>query len=223
MALRHRRAACALWLLGENCGHGADQDCAGSTTCILMLHPLDPPAGMALLLLAATTTQDDSAAQPAGQEPTSSRQDHWQVRDEEPSVRCRMSGICDGAPPPVSCADSPPPDYRSLGAAERDAVLACITDPGQRAAEIAEAAAWSWQGYRRVGSGGRAGGGGRGTYASAISTPANLPSTRPSCHWASPQYLSAWFVRSTLPSNNGAVAARAAPPLLHSQPPRPPL
>lgn len=119
-----------------------------------MLHPLDPHAGSALLLL-ATSTQDDSAAQPAGQEPTSSRQTHWQGRDEEPSVRCRMSGICDGAPPPGSCADSPPPEYRSLGAAERDVVLACITDPGQRAAEIAEAAAWSWQGYRRVGLGAR--------------------------------------------------------------------
>ena len=70
---------------------------------------------------------------------------------DDDSVRCRLSGICEQPFPAAvgSCpANLTAAEYELLGASQRDAVLACISDPAERAAKVVEAVAWSWKGYR---------------------------------------------------------------------------
>lgn len=58
------------------------------------------------------------------------------------SVRCRLSGICDGPLP--ACNGT------AVGGAaqQRQDLLACITDDEGRAAAVREAARHAWTGYR---------------------------------------------------------------------------
>ena len=49
------------------------------------------------------------------------------------SVRCRMSGICEGA---LACQPS------------SEEVLGCITNSTERQGKVKDAMLWSWQGYR---------------------------------------------------------------------------
>ena len=69
-------------------------------------------------------------------------------------MRCRFSGICEGAAARAHCASrhpSPPsPSTADSGAlaAARDAQLACTLSPAGRAAKVRDAAAWAWKGYR---------------------------------------------------------------------------
>lgn len=55
------------------------------------------------------------------------------VLDE--SVRCRMSGICEGS---LACKPG------------SDEVLGCITNSTERQGKVKEAMLWSWKGYRYV-------------------------------------------------------------------------
>ena len=54
-----------------------------------------------------------------------------QALDE--SVRCRMSGICEGS---LACKPG------------SDEVLGCITNSTERQGKVKDAMLWSWQGYR---------------------------------------------------------------------------
>ena len=49
------------------------------------------------------------------------------------SVRCRMSGICEGA---LACQPG------------SEEVLGCVTNSTERQAKVKDAMLWSWQGYR---------------------------------------------------------------------------
>jgi mannosyl-oligosaccharide alpha-1,2-mannosidase len=67
-----------------------------------------------------------------------------------------MSGICEGpaarqhCPAAAAAAARPPPGAPTDDglAAARDAELACVVDPSERAQRVREAAAWTWKGYR---------------------------------------------------------------------------
>ena len=70
--------------------------------------------------------------------------------NEDDSARCRLSGICEGSPTPTECAQHPPPLTSSPSfdiAARRDAQLACIFTPQERAQRVRDAAKWTWKGY----------------------------------------------------------------------------
>lgn len=58
------------------------------------------------------------------------------------SVRCRLSGICEG--PPTGCDGSS--DAREEE--DADARLACLTGDAERAAAVQQAARHAWGGYR---------------------------------------------------------------------------
>lgn len=60
------------------------------------------------------------------------------------SVRCRLSGICEG--PPTGCDGSS--DARAEE--DADARLACLTGDAERAAAVQQAARHAWGGYRRA-------------------------------------------------------------------------
>ena len=60
------------------------------------------------------------------------------------SVRCRMSGICEGA---LACPpDSGQPSSRQLPGTEE--LLGCITKSTERQGKVVEAMLWTWKGYR---------------------------------------------------------------------------
>lgn len=68
---------------------------------------------------------------------------------QDDSVRCRLSGICEG--PPSSCGVEAEGSERD----REDARLACLTADAERAAAVQEAARHAWGGYRCAGMGGR--------------------------------------------------------------------
>jgi hypothetical protein len=68
--------------------------------------------------------------------------------DQDDSVRCRMSGICEGPPPAGTCPANWGAQYELLDAEQRDALLACTWDPAERASRVVEAVTWSWKGYQ---------------------------------------------------------------------------
>lgn len=75
--------------------------------------------------------------------------------EEDDSVRCRLSGICEEFPTQKQCQD---PSYLSDihkvlpgirgKISRRDAKLACLFDPNDRAEQIRQAASWTWKGYK---------------------------------------------------------------------------
>lgn len=60
------------------------------------------------------------------------------------SVRCRMSGICEGA---LAC----PPGSRQPRSGQlrgTEELLGCITNSTERQGKVVEAMRWTWKGYR---------------------------------------------------------------------------
>lgn len=62
---------------------------------------------------------------------------------QDDSVRCRLSGICEG--PPTGCTGS---DDAACEHDDEDARLACLTSDAERAAAVQAAARHAWGGYR---------------------------------------------------------------------------
>lgn len=64
------------------------------------------------------------------------------------SVRCRLSGICEGDAPDCGAAAAEA-THGGDEAAAADARLACTTGDGERAAAVLTATQHAWDGYRR--------------------------------------------------------------------------
>lgn len=109
------------------------------------------------LLLAAVLIASSSRADPVVTGLPGALQDGTANEQKDLSVRCRMSGICDGPPSPAQCSGPGTPSAAAAPgggqAAERDAALACTLDPLQRSRRVVDAAAWAWKGYQSCGWG----------------------------------------------------------------------
>lgn len=96
-----------------------------------------------------TQDADAAGAQPASSAATSGRlaaaaiaASHLQQDD---SVRCRLSGICEGPEP--DCSEDGSSSSRPSEAGQPDP-LACLTADADRAAAVQAAARHAWSGYR---------------------------------------------------------------------------
>lgn len=95
--------------------------------------------GSGAAINAARAQPTDAAAQQAAAAAAASPE----AAAQDDSVRCRLSGICEG--PPTGCTGS---DDAACEHDDEDARLACLTSDAERAAAVQAAARHAWGGYR---------------------------------------------------------------------------